>query len=67
MKNSWIFPGQASQKIGMGKDLYDKTEIGRKYYNTANEILEADIQSISFNGPEEVLKKTKYTLSLIHI
>ncbi len=28
MKNSWIFPGQASQKIGMGKDLYDKTEIG---------------------------------------
>ena len=46
MKHSWIFPGQASQKIGMGKDLYDKTEIGRKYYNTANEIL--DINSISY-------------------
>ena len=67
MKTSWIFPGQASQKIGMGKDLYDKTEIGRKYYNTANEILEADIQSISFNGPEEVLKKTKYTQPAIFI
>ena len=67
MKHSWIFPGQASQKIGMGKDLYDKTEIGRKYYNTANEILEADIQSISFNGPEEVLKKTKYTQPAIFI
>ena len=67
MKKSWIFPGQASQKIGMGKDLYDKTEIGKKYYNTANEILEVDIQSISFNGPEEVLKKTKYTQPAIFI
>ena len=67
MKNSWIFPGQASQKIGMGKDLYDKTEIGKKYYNIANQILEADIQSISFNGPEEILKKTKYTQPAIFI
>ena len=67
MKNSWIFPGQASQKIGMGKDLYDKTEIGKKYYNIANEILEEDIQSISFNGPEEILKKTKYTQPAIFI
>ena len=67
MKNSWIFPGQASQKIGMGKDLYDKTKIGKKYYNIANEILEADIQSISFNGPEEILKKTKYTQPAIFI
>ena len=67
MKNSWIFPGQASQKIGMGKDLYDKTEIGKKYYNIANEILNADIQSISFNGPEEILKKTKYTQPAIFI
>ena len=67
MKNSWIFPGQASQKIGMGKDLYDKTEIGKKYYKTANEILEKNIQSISFNGPEEVLKKTKYTQPAIFI
>ena len=66
-KTSWIFPGQASQKIGMGKDLYDKTKIGEKYYKTANEILEADIQSISFNGPEEVLKKTKYTQPAIFI
>ena len=67
MKNSWIFPGQGSQKIGMGKDLYDKTEIGKKYYNIANEILETDIQSISFNGPEEILKKTKYTQPAIFI
>ena len=42
MKTSWIFPGQASQKIGMGKDLHDNTEIGKKYYKTANEILDID-------------------------
>ena len=67
MKTSWIFPGQASQKIGMGKDLHYNTEIGKKYYKTANEILDTDIQSISFNGPEEVLKKTKYTQPAIFI
>ena len=67
MKNSWIFPGQASQKIGMGKDLYHKTEIGKQYYETANRILNVDIKSISFNGPEEVLKKTKYTQPAIFI
>ena len=67
MKTAWIFPGQASQKIGMGKDLYEKTEIGKKYYNIANEILETDIQSVSFNGPEELLKKTNYTQPAIYI
>ena len=30
MKTGWIFPGQASQKVGMGKDLYENTEIGKK-------------------------------------
>ena len=67
VKNGWLFPGQASQKVGMGKDLFDKTEIGKKYYNIANDILEVDIQSISFNGPDELLKKTKYIQPAIFI
>ena len=67
MKTAWIFPGQASQKIGMGKDLYENTEIGKKYYKIANEILEVDIQSISFDGPEERLRKTNYTQPAIYI
>tara|TARA_X000001036_G_scaffold433775_1_gene471980 strand:+ start:3444 stop:4364 length:921 start_codon:yes stop_codon:yes gene_type:complete len=67
MKKAWIFPGQASQKIGMGKDLYENTEIGKKYYKIANEILEVDIQSISFDGPEERLRKTNYTQPAIYI
>ena len=59
MKNAWIFPGQASQKIGMGKDLFENTKIGKKYYEIANDLLDTDIQSVSFNGPEELLKKTR--------
>lgn len=67
MKTAWIFPGQASQKIGMGKDLFDNTEIGKKYYNIANEILDINIQSVSFNGPEVLLKETQYTQPAIYI
>ena len=67
LKKSWIFPGQASQFVGMGKDLFDNTDIGKKYYNLANDILEVDIQDISFNGPEEKLKITKFTQPAIFI
>ena len=51
----------------MGKDLFDGTDIGKKYYNLANDILEVDIQDISFNGPEEKLRITKYTQPAIFI
>ena len=67
MKDAWIFPGQASQKVGMGKDLFVNTKIGKKYYEIANDLLDSDIQSVSFNGPEELLKKTKHTQPAIFI
>ena len=67
MKDAWIFPGQASQKVGMGKDLFENTKIGKKYYKIANDLLETDIKSISFNGPEQLLRKTKYTQPAIFI
>ena len=67
MKTAWIFPGQGSQYIGMGKDLYEETELGKKYFNIAKEILGYDAQSIIFNGPEGLLNNTKYTQPSIFI
>ena len=67
LKNSWIFPGQASQKIGMGLDFYENTDLGKNYYDLANDILGEDIKDISFNGPDEKLKITKFTQPAIFI
>lgn len=61
MKIGFLFPGQGSQSVGMGKDLYEKYEEVRNIYNKAEEITRIDIKEISFEGPEELLNKTKYT------
>jgi len=67
LKKSWIFPGQASQKVGMGLDLYENTDLGKNYYDLANDVLGEDIKDISFNGPDEKLKITKFTQPAIFI
>ena len=67
LKKSWVFPGQASQKVGMGLDLYENTDLGKNYYDLANDILGEDIKDISFNGPDEKLKITKFTQPAIFI
>lgn len=61
MKIGFLFPGQGSQSVGMGKDLYEKYEEVQNIYNKAEEITGIDIKKISFEGPEEVLNETKYT------
>ena len=67
MKSAWIFPGQASQYVGMGKDIFDHTDLGKHYFECANDVMECDIQSIIFYGPKEKLKQTQYTQPAIYI
>jgi len=63
----WLFPGQGSQYVGMGLDLKQNSEKAKEYFDISNEIMNCDIQSIIFNGPEELLKKTEYTQPAIYI
>lgn len=67
MKKTFIFPGQASQYVGMGQDLYQSFNLAKKYFDQASEILGIDIKSICFNGPDEELKKTFITQPAIFI
>ena len=61
MKRAFLFPGQGSQIVGMGKDIYEKYEEARKIYEKASEISNIDIKKICFEGPEEELNKTENT------
>ena len=63
----WLFPGQGSQYVGMGLDLKENSEKAKEYFDISNETMNCDIQSIIFNGPEELLKKTEYTQPAIYI
>ncbi len=61
MKTAYVFPGQASQFQGMGKDMYDTSPVAKEYFDKANEILGFDITDIMFEGTEEQLKETRIT------
>ena len=61
MKIAFVFPGQGSQFVGMGKDFYDHYPEARNLFEEANEILQYDISRICFNGPEDTLRLTENT------
>lgn len=67
MQKAFIFPGQASQYVGMGKDLYEKFDHARQIFDLANDIMEMDLKSICFDGPEETLKQTNITQPAIFV
>lgn len=60
-KIAFVFPGQGTQFVGMGKDIYENSEIAKKEFDEIFGSLSFDLKDTMFNGPEETLKKTKYT------
>ena len=58
---AFIFPGQGSQQVGMGKDLADNFKVARETFEEADEALGFSISSLCFDGPEEELKLTQNT------
>ncbi len=57
-KIAFLFPGQGSQAVGMGKDLYDNFESAKNVFDTADKVLSKNISTMCFEGPEDSLKQT---------
>jgi len=60
-KIAFIFPGQASQYVGMGKNFFDNFDCAKKVFEEADEALGFSISSLCFEGPEEKLRQTEMT------
>ena len=59
--HAYVFPGQGSQFIGMGKALYENNAVAKELFDRANTILGFDISEVMFNGTDEALKQTNVT------
>src|SRR3954465_5136005 len=64
---AYVFPGQGSQFVGMGKDLYENSPLAKELFEKANQILEFRITDIMFGGTDEELKQTKVTQPAIFL
>lgn len=60
-KSMALFPGQGSQYVGMGKDLYDNFPIAREVFEEASDAIRVDLKKLSFNGPDSDLTLTHNT------
>jgi [acyl-carrier-protein] S-malonyltransferase len=61
MKTALLFPGQGSQRVGMGRDLAHKYEVARRVYEEADAVLGFSLSQLCFDGPEDQLTLTEHT------
>lgn len=59
MKFAWVFPGQGSQIVGMGRDLYTEVPAAREVFDEADSVLDVNISRMCFEGPCDVLTSTE--------
>ena len=64
---AYVFPGQGAQFVGMGKDLYEGSELAKELFEKANEILGFRITDLMFDGTDEDLRQTKVTQPAIFL
>ena len=64
---SLVFPGQGSQKVGMGSDLYNNFEYVKEIFKFADEVLKYKISDLILNGPAEKLNQTTFTQPSIYL
>lgn len=55
---AYLFPGQGSQNVGMGKQLYDSSPAARLLFNEVDKVLDRPLTKLMFSGPEEELRET---------